>query len=103
MRLSPDEELFLRHWMYEEAHYRAGPGPAKRLQLLHRARPADLALLIAAAFPDLAEQEAAGVGPPPSQSPAWPWSEEGLPARLREARTTLARRSPEDAPGPAAR
>ena len=57
--------------------------------LVHQVRPADLALLIAAAFPDLADQEAAGVGPPPAQLPAWGWWEEGFSARLQEALTTL--------------
>ncbi len=26
MRLSRDEEAFLRHWMYDEVHYQDGPG-----------------------------------------------------------------------------
>ena len=56
MRLSRDEESFLRHWMYDEVHYQDGPGPAKRLQLEHGAVPADLATLIAAAIPDAADQ-----------------------------------------------
>ena len=51
MRLSHDEERFLRHWMHDELHYREGQGLAKRLQLLHRVIPADLATLIAAAIP----------------------------------------------------
>ena len=42
MKLSRDEEIFLRHWIYDEAHYRDGTGPAKRLQREHRAIPADL-------------------------------------------------------------
>ena len=50
MRLSREEETFLRHWIYDEAHYQEGTGPAKRLQLQHRARPADVAILIAAGF-----------------------------------------------------
>ena len=90
MKLSPKEEAFLRHWMYDETHYEKGVGPAKRLQVEHRARPADLALLIAAAIPDLAEQEAAGSGPPPVEPPLWPWSEESFRGRLAEARTALA-------------
>jgi hypothetical protein len=89
MKLSPDEERFLRHWMYDEWHYREGRGPAKRLQLEHRAIPADLATLIAAAIPDPAEQHAAGIGPPPSEPPRWPWTEESLRARLAEARAAL--------------
>jgi len=59
MRLSRDEEVFLRHWMYDEVHYRDGQGPAKRLQVQHRAIPADLAILIAAAIPDPADPRAA--------------------------------------------
>ena len=92
MKLSREEESFLRHWMHDEAHYQEGSGPAKRLQVEHRAVPADLAMLIAAAIPNLAEQEAAGVGPPPAEPPTWPWSDVALAARLAEARTVLAAR-----------
>ena len=60
MKLSPDEELFLRWWIYDEAHYLEAQGPAKRLQVTHGVRPADLATLIAAGMPDPAEQAADG-------------------------------------------
>jgi hypothetical protein len=90
MRLSRDEEVFLRHWMYDEVHYREGQGPAKQLQVQHRAVPADLAVLIAAAIPDPADQEAAGLGPPPAEPPTWPWPEGLLRSRLTEARAALA-------------
>ena len=63
MKLSPEEELFLRQWIYDEAHYQDGQGPAKRLQLERRIPPADMALLIAAAIPDPAAQEAASLSP----------------------------------------
>jgi hypothetical protein len=96
MRLHPEEETFLRHWMYEETHYSEGPGPAKHLQLHHKLKPADLATLIAAAFPELDEQESAGIGPPPSEPPEWPWSAREFPARLEEAQTTLTRRQQRD-------
>jgi hypothetical protein len=92
MRLSRDEEAFLRHWMYDEAHYQEGLGPAKQLQLRHGVVPADLAVLIAAGLPGPAEQWAAGYGPPPAGSPVWPWSDEVLPTRLAEARAILAER-----------
>lgn len=72
MKLSRDEEVFLRHWMYDEVHYEGGQGPAKRLQVRHHAVPADLAVLIAASMPDPSEQEAAGIGPPPDDPPTWP-------------------------------
>jgi hypothetical protein len=104
MRLSPEEETFLRHWIYDEAHYRDGVGSAKRLQVQHRVAPADLATIIAATIPDPAEQEAAGFGPPPAEAPVWPWSEEAFRARLSEARAGLADRQPpraEEAPRPA--
>src|SRR5947209_15822652 len=45
MKLSPEEETFLRRWMYDEVHYQEGPGPAKRLQVAHRVPPADLAAI----------------------------------------------------------
>jgi hypothetical protein len=92
MRLSPDEESFLRHWMYDEVHYQEGVGPAKRLQREHGAVPADLAVLIAAAFPDPVEQEVAGCGPPPAEPAVWPWSMDTFARRVREARAWLAER-----------
>ncbi len=76
--------------MYDEVRYQEGHGPAKRLQIQHGAIAADLGILIAAAIPDVREQEVAGIGPPLGEPPKWPWSQETLRARLREARTTLA-------------
>lgn len=92
MKLSREEERFLRHWMYDEMHYQDGQGPAKQLQVQHRITPADLASLIAAAMPDAAGQETAGQGPPPPEPPTWPWSEETWRERLCEAREILAER-----------
>jgi len=92
MKLSREEETFLRHWMYDELRYQQGTGPAKSIQLKHRVPPADLAALIAAAFPDLADQEAAGLGPPPAAAPVWPWSGDAFQTRLSEARALLAQR-----------
>jgi hypothetical protein len=89
MRLSRDEEAFLRAWIYDEAHYQDGVGPAKRLQVQQGVKPADLAVLVAAALPDPAEQEAAGLGPPCTEAPAWPWTAETFRQRLAEARATL--------------
>ena len=91
MSLSPEEERFLRHWMYDEVHYQEGVGAAKQLQRQHRVRPADVAVLIAAAIPDPSEQEAAGFGPPP-EPPMWPWSALTWPRRLEEARRVLSER-----------
>jgi hypothetical protein len=92
MKVSTDEEIFLRHWMYDEMHFGDGVCQAKRLQVEHQVRPADLGTLIAAAIPDGAEQWAAGEGPPPSESPVWPWSGETFEDRLREAEAVLATR-----------
>jgi hypothetical protein len=92
MRLSREEDAFLRHWMYDEAHYQDGSGPAKLLQLRHQVPPADLAAVIAAAIPDPAEQEAAGRGPPPEGPLVWPWAGDGFRDRLVEARAVLAAR-----------
>jgi hypothetical protein len=92
MKLSPEEETFLRHWIYDEVHYQTGPGPAKALQLHHGATPADLAMLIAAGLPDPKEQEAAGKELPPAQAPAWPWDEKTFQSRLQEARAVLVER-----------
>jgi hypothetical protein len=63
MKLSPEEETFLRHWMYEETHYRMGAGPAKRLQREHEVTSADLATLIAAALPAPAERQRPALAP----------------------------------------
>src|SRR3954469_1958610 len=90
LKLSSDEERFLRHWIHDEVHYQEGPGPAKRLQLQHRAIPADLAVLIAAAIPDPIDQEEMALGPPPFEPPTWPWSEEAWRKRVSEARAALA-------------
>jgi hypothetical protein len=92
MKLAPEQEAFLRHWMYDEAHYRDGPGPAKALQVRHRVSPADLAAIIAAALPDPVDQETAGSGPPPDRSPRWPWSADAFRDRLTQARSILAER-----------
>jgi hypothetical protein len=89
MKLSRDEELFLRHWIYDEAHYRDGTGPAKRLQREHRAIPADLGTIIAAAMPSPADQQCAALGPPPAEPPSWPWPGDSLAKRLADAETLL--------------
>jgi hypothetical protein len=89
MRLSREEETFLRAWIADEAHYQAGVGPAKRLQVQQGVRPADLALLIAAGLPDPAAQEAAAMDHPHTEAPAWPWTAETFRQRLAEARATL--------------
>src|SRR5690348_5614270 len=92
LKLSRDEELFLRHWMYDEMHYDSGLGRAKRLQVEHQVTPAEIAVLIAAAFPDPAKQELAGLGPAPVEPACWPWSPESFRARMTEARASLADR-----------
>src|SRR5262249_24423452 len=92
MKLSPEEETFMRHWIYDEAHFREGRGPAKTAQVAHGAISADLATIIAAALPDPLEQEEAGNGPPPAQAPEWPWTDETLRSRLVEARRVLTER-----------
>lgn len=89
MKLSREEEGFLRHWMFDEVHYAEGPGAAKKLQVAHGVVPADLAVIIAASFPDTAEQRSAGQGPPPSSPPVWPWGNDTFQDRLREARTLI--------------
>ena len=91
MRLSPEEQRFLRQWMWDEVHYLEGVGPAKQLQVDHGVPPADLALLIAAAIPNPADQ-AAAICPAAIEPPSWPWSEETWQARLAEAEAVLADR-----------
>jgi hypothetical protein len=75
--------------MYDEMHYREGSGPAKQLQREHQAISANLAVIIAAAIPDLAVQWAVGVGPPPAEPPMWPWSKVAIQARVAQARALL--------------
>jgi hypothetical protein len=78
--------------MYDEVHFQNGLGPAKRMQLEHGVVPADLAVLIAATIPGLAEQEAIGRDQP-ADEPNWPWpTEEALQRRIAEARAVLAAR-----------
>ena len=89
MKLSHEEETFLRHWIYDEVHYREGRGPAKRLQLDHKVVPGDLALIIAASMRDLGEQESAAEGPPPAEPPVWAWPGECFATRVEEARLLL--------------
>src|SRR5262245_40323623 len=93
MKLSPEEVAFLKHWIFDEARYRDGPGPAKLMQIAHRVAPAELAVLIAAAIPDPAEQEIASQKSPPG-APEWPWSEQSFRTRLAEARALLAQGRP---------
>lgn len=90
MKLFRDEDVFLRRWIYDEARYDEAPGPAKRLQVQHRAVPAELADIIAAAFPDPLVQEAIAFGPPPEAPLNWPWSSDELHRRVVEARSALA-------------
>src|SRR5207302_1595050 len=92
MKLSPNEESFLRHWMFDEVHFQSGQGAAKRLQVTKRVSPADVATLIAAAFPSITDQEAASHDPPSKGEPVWPWSEESFRCRLAEARSYLMER-----------
>jgi hypothetical protein len=98
MKSSPEEISFLRHWMYDEMHYQERSGPAKQLQREYQAISANLAEIIAAAIPDLAEQWAAGLGPPPAEPPTWPWTKATIQARLAEARAMLNRRAEQFAP-----
>ncbi len=94
MKLSPDEAKYLKHWVYDEMHYQEGQGSAKKLQLKHQVTPADLAVLLAVAMPDSSEQEAASIGPPPSEPPVWPWPGDECKRRIAEARSLLPRKTP---------
>lgn len=73
MKLSPNEEAFLIHWMIDEASFEHGRGPAKLLQLQHGVRPARLAEIIAAWEPDPVKQYDLAHGPRPAMPPEWPW------------------------------
>ncbi|MBW3538928.1 MAG: hypothetical protein KY476_01535 [Planctomycetes bacterium] len=90
MKLSPEEERFLRRWMHDEVHYDDGQGPAKRLQVEHGAIPAELAILIAAAIPDPATQRAIA-DRTPDEDVSWPWTTRDLRQRIDEARAALRR------------
>jgi hypothetical protein len=99
MKLSREEDAFLKQWIFDEFHYESGVGPTKRLQLEHGVVPAQLSILIAAAIPDPADQKLAAFGPPPTDEPKWPWTEEEFRARLDEARAVLSARSQDRASG----
>src|SRR5437764_136798 len=99
MKLSREEQAFLRRWIYDEAHFRDGPGPAKRLQLEHRVIPADLAAVIAAGMPGTQDQFVAATAVP-AERVDWPWTEDGLAERVAEARAALT--AAERTPGRAA-
>jgi hypothetical protein len=101
MKLSREEEAYLRRWIYDEAHFRDGPGPAKRLQLAHQAIPADLATIIAAAIPDPADQAAASTVAPTGLL-VWPWTEHNFHDKLGEARAFLGLTAAGKTPGTAA-
>lgn len=73
MKLSRKEELFLIHWMIDEANFEHGRGPAKSLQIEHGVSPARLAEIIAAWEPNPAKQAELSHGPRPSEPPEWPW------------------------------
>jgi len=88
MKLSRDEDLFLRHWIYDEAHYLDGVGPAKRLQVERRVAPVELAAIIAASIPDPEDQKKAATTRPASV-PSWPWSAETFRNRVAEAHAAL--------------
>jgi hypothetical protein len=89
MKLSREEEIFLRHWIHDEWHFREGTGPAKRLQVAHEVRPFELALIIAASMTEPGEQESAAEGPPPAEPPVWPWPGDSCVRRVEEARELL--------------
>ena len=89
MKLSREEERFLFRWIYDEARYEQGTGPAKRIQLEERATPADLSVIIAAAIPSPEEQERIAIGPPLEEPLNWPWSGEEFRHRVAEARSAL--------------
>src|SRR5436190_21069648 len=97
MKLSHEEEIFLRHWIYDEWHYEEGRGPAKRLQVEHKVIPTDLATLVAASMPDPSEQMQAAMGPRPAEPPVWPWRGDSCARRVEEARKLL------EAPAPTSR
>jgi hypothetical protein len=89
MKLSREEESFLRRWMHDEVHYRDDRGPAKALQLRHGVAPADLAAIIAAGIPDSADQESSAADSPSGAPVIWPWTDADFHRRLAEARSIV--------------
>lgn len=92
MKLSPDEEAFLIHWMIDEAEFEHGRGPAKLLQIQHGVRPARLAEIIAAWEPNPVQQATLSQGPRPVWPPEWPW--EDLEAFLQRHHEVTQHREP---------
>ena len=89
MKLSHEEDIFLRHWIYDEVHFHEGTGPAKRLQVAHKIPPANLALIIAAALTEAGAQEADGRWSAAHGIAGWPWPEDSCARRIEEARQLL--------------
>jgi hypothetical protein len=96
-QLTNAEKQFLQAWIWEEAHAQGVRiGAAKRLQIDNSPYAAPLLADIAVATLSADEQGAIANGPQPSGNPVWPWSNEELAARHREAQTWLedSRRGP---------
>lgn len=96
MKLSPKEENFLKHWIYDECHFMD-----KTLLFLSKKllRPfpviaGEIAELIVAWMPDPEEQFRASEGPPPETPPEWPWaSRQEFDVLLGRAREELEARN----------
>lgn len=94
MKLSPREEAYVRHWMYEEFHCNdpSQPRPAAELLEEHSGTELDLLRLIIAAICPIEGYDLAAT-PRPEGTPAWPWSsKEEFEARVLEA-TNLTRKT----------
>ncbi|HYH65101.1 MAG TPA: sigma-70 family RNA polymerase sigma factor [Urbifossiella sp.] len=70
--------------MYDEVHFRTGPGSAKQLQLARAVRSGQLLALIATWIPDPADQERAAEFRPGGDA-VWPWTEVEFLTRVAEA------------------
>ena len=78
MKLSPREEAYVRHWMYEEFHCNdpSQPRPAVELLEEHSGTELDLLRLIIAAICPIEGYDLAAT-PRPEGTPEWPWSSKG--------------------------
>lgn len=101
MKLSPKEENFLKHWIYDEWHFmdKSLPFLSKKLLRPFPVIAGEIADLIVAWMPDPEEQNRVLEGPPPETPPEWPWASRhefdvllGKAREELEARHALSRR-----------
>jgi len=98
MKLSREEEGFLRHWMYDKTHYQDGPGPAKQFCIEQPLLtwPPSLPL----PSPTWTTRKLPASGPRLMIPPMWPWIGDTLRTRIFEAQAALPEHGRSNSQGP---